>query len=120
MDVESHGKRKDGDRLIASVVEMIGIRIILAGIVYSLIRFIICIKKPDQFAYVALRQSLGKSILLGLEVLIAAGIMATIRNGANFKVSHDSWRNSPYPNSTSPIFTGRIGRWISLAKIQIR
>ena len=47
MDAESHGKRKDGDRLIANAVEKIGVQIILAGIVYSLIRFILCIKKLD-------------------------------------------------------------------------
>ncbi|MBV7434754.1 DUF1622 domain-containing protein [Cardiobacteriaceae bacterium TAE3-ERU3] len=63
---------------IAGIVEMIGVLIIFVGIVYSLARFLISLRKSEEFGYVALRQSLGKSILLGLEVLIAADIMATI------------------------------------------
>ena len=44
------------------IVEMIGVLIILANIVYVLPRFSRAIRKS---AYVTLRQSLGKSILLG-------------------------------------------------------
>jgi len=36
------------------------------------------IGKSPNFGFIELRQYLGKSILLGLEILIAADIMATI------------------------------------------
>lgn len=64
--------------LIANIVEIIGVLTILFGVVFSLGKYLILLKKPNQFTYVALRQALGKSILLGLEILIAADIMSTI------------------------------------------
>ena len=64
--------------IIASIVEFIGVLTIFLGALYSIIRFLISIlyKKADN--YIKLRQSLGKSILLGLEILIAADIMETV------------------------------------------
>ncbi len=64
--------------IISGIVEFIGVLTIFLGALYSLIRFLIFIpkKKADNFSN--LRQSLGKSILLGLEILIAADIMATV------------------------------------------
>ena len=67
--------------IIASIVEFIGVLTIFLGASYSIIRFLISIsnkktKKADN--YIKLRQSLGKSILLGLEILIAADIMETV------------------------------------------
>ena len=63
---------------ISKIVEGIGVATIFIGAVYSLILFIISVLKKKENSYVLLRQSLGKSILLGLEILIAADIMATI------------------------------------------
>ncbi|TYB74113.1 DUF1622 domain-containing protein [Bizionia gelidisalsuginis] len=63
---------------IANAVEMIGVLTILIGIVYSLLKYLYYLKQPKIFTYIDLRQALGKSILLGLEILIAADIMATI------------------------------------------
>ena len=67
--------------IISSIVEFIGVLTIFLGALYSVIRFLIAIsikkaKKTDN--YIKLRQSLGKSILLGLEILIAADIMETV------------------------------------------
>lgn len=63
---------------IAQIVEAIGVLIIFFGVVISLVNYIISYinKKPET--YIKLRQKLGKAILLGLEVLIAADIMATV------------------------------------------
>ena len=63
---------------IAAIVEGIGVLTIFAGTVIALIRFIIHQKKEVHNTYVTLRQSVGKAILLGLEILIAADIMATV------------------------------------------
>lgn len=63
---------------IANIVEFAGVLTILVGIVFALAKFIFYLKQPDKFSFVALRQTLGKSILLGLEILIAADIMGTI------------------------------------------
>ena len=63
---------------IAKIVELIGVVTILFGILYSLVRYLYLLNKPRHFTFTQLRQALGKSILLGLEILIAADIMATI------------------------------------------
>ncbi|MFK5857589.1 MAG: DUF1622 domain-containing protein [Bacteroidota bacterium] len=63
---------------ISNIVEGIGVATIFFGAVYSLTMFFIAVIKKKSNTYVKLRQSLGKSILLGLEILIAADIMATI------------------------------------------
>ncbi len=64
--------------VIAQIVEAMGILTIFFGAVYSLLKFIISLGKKNFDNYIKLRQSLGKSILLGLEILIAADIMYTV------------------------------------------
>ncbi len=61
---------------ISQIVEAIGVAVIFFGIIYALFRFLI--DKNSSNKYTLLRQTLGKSILLGLEILIAADIMATV------------------------------------------
>ncbi len=63
---------------ITEIVEFIGVLTIFLGALYSLIKFFISVQKKTDNPYIKLRQSLGKSILLGLEILIAADIMATV------------------------------------------
>ena len=57
---------------------MIGVLTIFIGSLYSLIVFLFSVSKKKANSYIGLRQTLGKSILLGLEILIAADIMATV------------------------------------------
>ncbi len=63
---------------IADIVETIGVITIFFGILVSFYHFFISNKKDPKIKYTTLRQSIGKSILLGLEILIAADIMATV------------------------------------------
>ncbi|HPE75224.1 MAG TPA: DUF1622 domain-containing protein [Draconibacterium sp.] len=63
---------------VAKTVEVIGVLTILFGILYSFLKYLFLIGKSPNFGFIELRQYLGKSILLGLEILIAADIMATI------------------------------------------
>lgn len=62
---------------IARITEAIGVLTIFLGSVFAIGKFLIR-WKGGQMTYVQLRQSVGKSILLGLEILIAADIMATV------------------------------------------
>ena len=52
--------------------------IMVLGLVYAFYKTIISIGHFTDETYVSIRQAVGKSILLGLEVLIAADIMATV------------------------------------------
>ncbi|NQU33668.1 MAG: DUF1622 domain-containing protein [Bacteroidetes bacterium] len=63
---------------VSDIVEGIGVLTIFFGALYSLIVFFISVSKKKPNSYIMLRQTLGKSILLGLEILIAADIMATV------------------------------------------
>ena len=64
--------------LIAKVVEVIGVLIMFCGIIFAFYRAIRSTGRFTHDTYVEIRQTVGKSILLGLEVLIAADIMATV------------------------------------------
>ena len=64
--------------MIAKVIEFIGVMIMVLGLVFALYQTLRAIGNFNQSVYVAIRQTVGKSILLGLEVLIAADIMATV------------------------------------------
>jgi uncharacterized membrane protein len=63
---------------LSKILEAAGVIIIVLGILFFLIKFIISLlkKKPDIFK--SLKMGLGKSILIGLEVLIAADIIHTV------------------------------------------
>jgi len=63
---------------VSKIVEGIGVLTIFIGALYSLFVFFVAIFKNKTNSYILLRRTLGKSILLGLEILIAADIMATI------------------------------------------
>ena len=63
---------------ITRIIEAIGVLTIFLGLLYSLLVFLIAIPKKTPNKFGNLRHTLGKSILLGLEILIAADIIATV------------------------------------------
>ena len=64
--------------LIAKIIEVIGVLIMFFGIFFAFYRAIRLSGGLNHDTYVEIRQTVGKSILLGLEVLIAADIVATV------------------------------------------
>lgn len=64
---------------LTRAVEFTGIAVILAGILWSALRFAGAVRRGEgERAYRALRSNLGRSILLGLELLVAADIINTV------------------------------------------
>ena len=65
---------------VVRVVEAVGAGIMVLGGLVALIVFVVAIADEDRrpTAYKELRQNLGRSILLGLEVLIIGDIVRTI------------------------------------------
>ena len=57
-------------------IDAAGVLVIIGGIVLSLARFLLRRQVADP--YRALRQDLGRTILLGLEFLVAADIIRTV------------------------------------------
>ncbi|CAN5295767.1 DUF1622 domain-containing protein [soil metagenome] len=62
----------------ARVVEVVGVCTILIGAGLSLSRFIFTYQGCRPRSYKILRHELGKSILLGLEILVAGDIISTV------------------------------------------
>lgn len=69
-----------GIRVITRSVEVIGIGIIVVGAMVALIAFLSKLLKnqPKEQIVGDFRSSLGQSILLGLEFLVAADIISTV------------------------------------------
>ncbi len=63
---------------IAKIMEAIGVLIIFSGSLFAILQFLFRFTYKKPISYLELRQNVGKTILLGLEVLIAADIMATV------------------------------------------
>ena len=59
-------------------IESIGVLTIFIGLLYALIVFLLAVLKKTPHNFGNLRQTLGKSILLGLEILIAGDIIKTV------------------------------------------
>jgi uncharacterized membrane protein len=63
---------------IARIIEATGIITIVVGMMLALFKFIFTLQTIKPRSYKVLRQELGKSILLGLEILVAGDIIATV------------------------------------------
>ena len=63
---------------IARAIEVAGIITIVIGMGLALFRFIFTMQGSSPRSYKTLRRDLGKSILLGLEILVAGDIIATV------------------------------------------
>lgn len=59
-------------------IEVLGIIIIIAGIALALGRYLLKKQGKPFRSFQVIREELGRAILLGLEVLIAADIIATV------------------------------------------
>lgn len=62
----------------ARIIEIVGVATIVLGVLISLFRFIFSLQNIQPRNYRFLRKELGKSILLGLEILVAGDIIATV------------------------------------------
>jgi uncharacterized membrane protein len=70
---------------ITKGVELVGIAVLLIGGVYALAMFAAdVVRHRSTTAYEELRRNLGRSILLGLEILVGADIIRTIAISPTF------------------------------------
>jgi uncharacterized membrane protein len=63
---------------IARIIEAAGVITIFIGAGIALIKYIFSLQEIKPRSYKILRQQLGKAILLGLEILVAGDIIATV------------------------------------------
>lgn len=59
-------------------IELAGVGVILFGILYGAVIFLRSVLRHEENAYEKLRHRLGRSILLGLELLVAGDIINTV------------------------------------------
>ena len=62
----------------ARALEILGIITIVIGTILAVIQFLLNKQRVTPRSYKILRQELGKAILLGLEILVAGDIIATV------------------------------------------
>ncbi len=63
---------------LAQYLESAGVAIIVVGVGYSIVKYIVDLIKKSADSYSTLKMGVGKTVLLGLEVLIAADIINTV------------------------------------------
>ncbi len=64
---------------LATALELFGVAVIVIGVVLATARFIRDVRTDDRKgAYDSYRANLGRGILLGLELLVGADIIATV------------------------------------------
>src|SRR4051812_24364320 len=64
---------------VAHFIQALGVLTVVGGIAFALLRFLLNRQKSDgERSYKALKQELGKAILLGLEILVAGDIISTL------------------------------------------
>lgn len=64
--------------LVAQGIEVLAVLIIVGGIVYSMIRYTFHRRQQIENAYKPFKEMIGKTLLLGLEFLVAADIIRTV------------------------------------------
>ena len=70
---------KDLISIAGYAIETIGVLVIIVGIAISSLRFLARFRaEPEGVAYAMYRRQLGRSIILGLEFLIAGDIVRTV------------------------------------------
>lgn len=68
----------DGVNVLGGLVEGLGIAVIVVGVVVSFARYGTQLAARTDDAYRTARRSIGRSILLGLELLVAGDIIRTV------------------------------------------
>lgn len=63
---------------IGEWVDAAGVALIIIGLVVATARFVLQYRRRDSTAYGGYRQALGRSLLLGLEFLVAADVIRTV------------------------------------------
>jgi uncharacterized membrane protein len=72
---------------VSQVIDGAGVAVIVLGLLVASGVFVLSSRKPDRRspAYRVYRQQVGKSILLGLEFLVAADIIRTVAVAPSFR-----------------------------------
>ncbi|MFV2103262.1 DUF1622 domain-containing protein [Micromonospora sp. LOL_024] len=76
MDVE--GILRHGHHLVVTVAELVGVVVIVAGVAWAALRFVVDgLRHRDAAVFTRIRLSLGRFLVLGLEFQLAADILRT-------------------------------------------
>ena len=64
--------------MVAQGIEVLAVLVIVGGIVYSMVRYPFHRSQQVENAYKPFKEMIGKTLLLGLEFLVAADIIRTV------------------------------------------
>lgn len=63
---------------VATAVDVTGVAVVVIGMIFATWRFLLGYREGIDGAYLKCRQEIGRSILLGLEFLVAGDIIRTV------------------------------------------
>lgn len=69
---------EDVIKLIGRIVEALGVSVVVVGIALVSVLYLLHLRTDAERAYQEYRRGLGRSILLGLELLVAGDIIRTV------------------------------------------
>jgi len=69
---------EDSISVIGKTIDVAGVAAIVVGAVFVSVKYLARLRAGPEAAYREFRQGLGRSILLGLELLVAADIIRTV------------------------------------------
>lgn len=67
---------EDAVELVGKAVDALGVGVIVVGMIWAAVRAVI--RRAQAGRYRAIREDVGRAILLGLEILVAADIIRTV------------------------------------------
>ena len=70
---------------VAQAIEVLAVAIILGGILYSFVKCALAPGKQGVETYKQCKYDIGRSLLLGLELLVAADVIRTVALRPNFQ-----------------------------------
>jgi uncharacterized membrane protein len=68
----------DGIEIVGKVLDTVGVAVLVVGAAVAAVRALAARREPGSDTYRQFRRQLGRSILLGLELLVAADIIRTV------------------------------------------
>lgn len=72
-------------RFVGQLVDAAGVGLIVIGLSITTVRFLLQLRRGISEAYQNYRQGVGRTLLLGLEFLVAADIIRTVAIDPNFQ-----------------------------------
>ena len=99
----------------AAAIEAMAVLVIAGAFLWASVRFLVHMRQQDSNRYETYKLSLGRSLSLGLEFLVAADVIRTVTSGAYVYQYRSFGRSYFDPDLLELVSGGRDGRPLAVA-----